>query len=109
MILLAPKNSYEEIKRACEILGLPDKATIREIKELYHHLCLQNHPDLHQGEITAYDDKMKEINLSYRIIMEYCSDYPIQFTAEAAENATNPENRWLKQFGNDPIRRPENK
>jgi hypothetical protein len=106
---MSPNISFEEIKHAREILGMPEKATIRGIKELYRRLCRQNHPDLHPGEITAYEEKMKAINLSYRIIMEYCNDYPIRFTEKATVDITNPEDLWLKQFGNDPIWGPGNK
>lgn len=84
--MLPTTISYEEIKHAREILCPPDKATIREIKDLYRRLCRQNHPGLHSNEIIVYEEKMKAINLSYRLIMGYCNDYPIRFAEEAAKN-----------------------
>ena len=47
-----------------EILNIAPGASVKEIKEAYRKLALQNHPDRHQASQDA-NKKMKEINEAY--------------------------------------------
>jgi len=68
--------NYEMIEYAKKILGLPNKASLNEIKETYHELAQKYHPDKQKDrDKNDYDSKMKELNKAYNILIEYCSNY----------------------------------
>lgn len=75
--------SKEEVKRAREILGLGESATISEIKKAYRDLSLRFHPDKCGEENTAEcEKKFKDINEANEVLIKYCLNYPISFDRE---------------------------
>ncbi len=96
------KFSVDEIQHACRILDLPDRANISLIKEYYRNLSQKWHPDICK-DASESETKMKEINWAYRLLMEYCTHYLIDFSREELEKNRGSADWWLKQFGNDPI------
>jgi len=73
--------NFKDIDRARKILGLGKTASMEDIKSSYRKLSLKYHPDRYNSspEKKEYEEKIKEINSSYKILMNYCSKYPISF------------------------------
>lgn len=96
-------GKYEEIKKALQILGLYESATVKEIKNKYRELLKEWHPDLCMENEATRKEKTIEILNAYRIIMNYCELYRFSFSKEEVEKYMSPEELWAKQFGKDPI------
>ncbi len=81
---------------------MPDIASVEEIKDKHRKLILEYHPDRHQesNDREAYEEKVKEINNSYKIIMNYCSRYPVSFKKEKVKDAEESEymEDYLRRF-----------
>lgn len=89
---------YEELRQALEVLSLPEKATLREIKSRHRDLVKRFHPDAGGDE----PERIRQINAAYRLLSDYCRDYRFSFTrAEFLEQ--RPEERLRQQFAQDPI------
>jgi hypothetical protein len=86
-----------EIDRARRILGLGERASLGEIKSAYRRMCKKYHPD------TLSDDDpnsktIKEINAAYRLLLDYCEQYPLSFRPEKVDSF-DPERWWYQRFG----------
>ncbi len=92
--------SYEELKAAREILGLPEEATMTFIKERYRVLCRQYHPDVNQQD-NASVIKMQEINNAYQLILDYCANYRYSFQQDQMRDEAAE--WWQQRFGDDPM------
>jgi DnaJ-class molecular chaperone len=93
-----------DIVAARDILGLPERATMEEIKFRYRSLMHQWHPDKNPG--SGREDlqaKAAAINSAYRVIMTYCGQYRYSFTEEAIREHLSAEEWWQERFGEDPI------
>ncbi|HAX18350.1 MAG TPA: hypothetical protein DCY00_07140 [Actinobacteria bacterium] len=73
--------SFKDINNARKVLGLSDVSDIEYIKSRHRKLILELHPDKHQNssDRNLYEERVKEINLAYKTIMDYCMKYPISF------------------------------
>ncbi len=91
--------TYEELTRSLQILGLPERVTLGEIKRRYRLLVKENHPDTGKG---ADPDSFRKVHAAYRILMEYADAYKIDCSEEEFYEQ-NPEERLRKQFQDDPI------
>jgi len=67
--------SFDDIKKALEILHLPNLITKDEIKKQYRYLSKKNHPDL-GGDAHIQD----EINRAYEVLMEYIEHFRYSFS-----------------------------
>jgi hypothetical protein len=76
--------TFKDIDNARKVLDLLETASIEQIKGNYRELIVKYHPDKHQSSKNRaeYEEKIKEINNSYRIIMNYCTNYPISFSRD---------------------------
>jgi len=72
---------FKDIDRARKLLGLGETTSMQEIKEKYRKLSLKCHPDKHNNspQKKMYEEKIKDINNSYEILISYCIKYPISF------------------------------
>jgi DnaJ-class molecular chaperone len=91
--------TYEELKQSREILGLPERATLGEIKDRYRTLAKDTHPD---AQTDAAPESFRRIHQAYRIVLEYANAYRISFS-ENEFYEQNPEERLRKQFQDDPV------
>jgi len=75
------------------VLGLPDVVSMEDIKDKHRKLILEYHLDRHQSskDMAMYEEKIKEINNSYKIIMNYCNRYPISFKKEKVKDVEEGE------------------
>jgi len=89
--------SFEDIDKARKILELGSTASMQEIKEKYRELSLKYHPDRHSNSLekNKYEEKIKEINNSYEILINYCIKYPISFKAGKVKEVE--EGEYIKQ------------
>ena len=90
------RDKWQRLEEARRVLGLPEKATILEIKAQYRRLSLETHPD-HQGDAV----RQQRLNQAYRLLMDYCERYRITLTPN--EDGADPEDWWFLHFGQDPI------
>ncbi len=97
----------EEIYKAAKILKIPERATMREIREQYRKLARKWHPDNCKDEREVCENKIKEIVRAYRLVMDYCRNYQYSFKKDEIIQSLPSKNRyreeWIKQFGNDPL------
>ncbi|MDD4013497.1 MAG: DnaJ domain-containing protein [Candidatus Omnitrophica bacterium] len=102
---------FKIIDGARRTLGLGDDATLREIKEAYHDLALRYHPDkCSEDKKPGCEEKFKEINLAYEVLMAYCAGYRFSFREDEAREAGMDEklSERMKTFYED-WWRPEKK
>jgi len=97
--------NFKDIDRARKILDLGATTSIKEIKDNYRKLSLKYHPDKHNSssEKRKYEEKIKEINNSYELLMNYCMRYPISFDAKEAMKIEEGEyiRQHFKRFYDD--------
>ncbi len=91
---------FKEIDEARKLLGLPESATLEEIKKAYRRLAVETHPDTcsekdHQG----CEDMFKKITRAKEILLDYCAGYKYPFTKADAEKV-----RLNKDFEYDHMR-----
>ncbi len=89
---------YEELREALEVLSLPHRATLKEIKDRHRELVRRFHPDAGGAE----GEQIRKINEAYRLVSDYCRDYRYSFSREEFLEQS-PEERLREQFGTDPI------
>jgi len=91
--------TYDQLKEALELFGLPERATLAEVRNHYRRLVKEHHPDLPGG---LDDDRIRRITAAYRILRDYCDSYAFSFTCNEFLNQ-NPEERLRRQFADDPL------
>lgn len=69
-------NDFDLINEAKELLGLADEATPDEIKNAYHALAHQYHPDKYQDNFEK-EEQMKKISRAYAVLVNYCQSHDI--------------------------------
>ena len=97
-------KKYQKISEARKVLGIPEQATLSEIKAKYRKLIKKWHPDINQENKDQCDEMTKKIVNSYAIILGYCKQYKISFSQDEVKKYLSDEEWWSDRFGNDPIR-----
>jgi len=95
--------NYKEIEKAVKILGLPEKATFPEIKNIYKELITKWHPDKCKKDPKKCLKKSRQIIKSYKILQDYCQNYKYSFTPENLQKQKSYDELWAEQFGEDPL------
>ena len=91
--------TFDELRQARELFGLPEHATRAEVTDRYRRLVKESHPDLHGGRD---DDRIRRITAAYRVLRDYCDTYTFSFSYDEFLDQ-NPEERLRMQFANDPL------
>lgn len=86
--------TYADLQEALRVLGIGERATLKEIKARHRELVKRHHPDV---GATTEPDAIRKINAAYRIVMDYVSEYRFSF-AESEFYEQNPEERLRHQF-----------
>ena len=94
---------FQEICAARDILELPERATIQEIKANYKKLLNRWHPDKCSDDIARCNEMTGKITAAYKIIIDYCSRYSFSFSEEEVANYLSEDELWMEQFGNEPL------
>ena len=97
-------KTYQKISEARRVLGIPEQATLTEIKTKYRKLIKKWHPDINRENKDKCDKMTKKIIHSYAIIFGYCKEYKISFSQEEVQKYLTEEEWWHDRFGDDPIR-----
>lgn len=91
--------TYFDLQEALRVLGLGERATLKEIKTRHRELVKRHHPD---AGVTDDPDTIRQVNAAYKIITDYVSGYRFSF-AENEFYEQNPEARIWIQFADDPL------
>lgn len=91
--------TYTELKSALLVLGLGERATLRDIKARHRELVKCHHPDAGN---SADGKIIRKVNAAYRILQDYITGYRFSFTDEEFYEQ-NPEERIRQQFMDDPL------
>jgi len=80
--------TFQDIDDARKVLDLQKTASLEDVKNNYRRLLLMYHPDRHNNhpDQKIYEEKAKELNNAYKIIMNYCMKYPISFDINEARD-----------------------
>jgi DnaJ-class molecular chaperone len=95
----AIEMDYAELKKAVEIFGLGERASLKDIKTRHRELAKRYHPD---GGNAAAPEEMQKVNAAYRVLLDYLAGYRFSF-AEEEFYEQQPEERLRQQFGEDPL------
>lgn len=98
-----PESLYEKIKLARELLDIPERANIEMVKQKYKEALKKWHPDKCEEDKELCKKKTEEIIKAYKILLEYCNNYTIDFSEEEIKKYIPPEEFWKKKFGDDPL------
>jgi len=73
-------NSFSDIYKAKQLLGLGDSATLEQIRKAYYKLAKKHHPDkCSNRDKVKCEKRFKEINQAYEIVMAYCRAFEFPF------------------------------
>ncbi len=97
-------KTYQKISEARKVLGIPEQATMSEIKAKYRKLLKEWHPDFNLENKDQCEEMTRKIVNSYAIILGYCKQYKISFSQEEVQKYLSAEDWWFDRFGADPIR-----
>ena len=91
--------TYYDLQEALRVLGLGERATLKEIKTRHRELVKRYHPDT-----GAMDDPdtIRQVNAAYKILRDYVSGYRFSF-AENEFYEQNSDARIWMQFADDPL------
>lgn len=98
-------DEWKKIVAAKNLLGLPDQATLAEIKKAYRRLSKEHHPDIARhrpdGEIEP-GLEMHRLTEAYQILVEYGKKYKIPLVP-GEDQPLEGEDWWMERFGDDPL------
>lgn len=87
------QGNFEVVDEARKTLGLPEKASIEEIKACYRRLSMACHPDRNPDDPSA-EERFRNVVQAYEVLEAYCENNPwlaegrfYSFTREDVENA----------------------
>jgi DnaJ-class molecular chaperone len=86
--------TFEELQSALRELDLPDQVSWGRIRERYHELVRQYHPD---AGAACDNERIRRINAAYEILAAYVADYRFRFTREEYLEQY-PEEKLRQQF-----------
>ena len=94
---------YKDIIEAKELLELPDRASMEEIKSNYRRLIGRYHPDRCRDNDEECSETAKRIIAAYNNITLYCNQYKYSFAEEELKKHLSDEEWWFERFGVDPL------
>lgn len=93
------ESLFQRLERARLALGLPDRASISQIRGRYRELSKHWHPDHCREDPELCKQRQAEINAAYDTLMDYCNNYQYSFREEDIEQYPSGEDFWWKHFG----------
>jgi len=91
--------TYADLLEARIVLGMGERATLKEIKTRHRELVKRHHPDAGN---TNDPETIRKVNAAYRVLIDYVTAYRFSF-AEDEFYEQNPEERLMRQFMDDPL------
>jgi DnaJ-class molecular chaperone len=71
-------NKYQQITEARNLLELPERASMEEIKSNYRNLIRQWHPDTSKETREKCTEVTAGIIAAYNTIIDYCNQYSLK-------------------------------
>ncbi|MCL1980478.1 MAG: J domain-containing protein [Proteobacteria bacterium] len=100
-------RKWQAIEQAREVLQLPERASLAEIKRSYRRLSKQYHPDAIASRPEGSGELMYRITAAYELLIQYCNEYQVPLKRDEADDADldiyDPEDWWQARFGPDPL------
>jgi DnaJ-class molecular chaperone len=94
---------YNDLIEARELLDLPERATMEEIKSRYKKLITQWHPDKCKESEENCNEMSRKIIAAYKIIIAYCDQYRYSFSDDEIMRYLKGDEWWNERFGHDPL------
>ncbi len=94
-------TNFKDIAEARKLLRLGEKATLNEIKSAYKRLAHLHHPDKHGNASAENHLAMNKLNQAYKLLMDYCADYTIDFSEKDTGQAYSYEDEaseWREKW-----------
>ncbi len=91
--------TYSDLQEALRVLGLGERASMKDIKARHRELVKRHHPDANN---SGDAEIIRKVNASYRVLQDYITDYRFSFSKEEFYHQ-NPEERIRQQFMDDPL------
>jgi len=85
------------------VLGLPEQATMEEIRSAYRTLIRKWHPDSCTENREECKEMTTKIIRAYRTINDYCKNYRFSFSKGEVRNYLSAEEWWFERFGHTPL------
>lgn len=97
------KIRMDDVDRARQVLELPERASMQEIKDSYKRLISLWHPDTCTMDKEKCQEMTRRIIEAYSVIRHYCSQYEYSFSRQEVERYISREDWWKQRFGDDPL------
>jgi DnaJ-class molecular chaperone len=91
--------TYADFLEARIVLGLGERATLKEIKTRHRELVKRHHPDTGN---TDDPETIRKVNAAYRVLIDYVTAYHFSFTEDEFYEQ-NPDESLMRQFMDDPL------
>jgi len=93
-------SAFEKLVKAKTLLGLNERATLKEVKLKYKHLIRQWHPDKHPDDPQHATRISAQINEAYTTVLRYIQEYEFPFDEEHLKQKTFTHDEWWEhRFG----------
>ena len=94
-------SKWQQVAAARTLLGLAERASLKEIKQTYRRLSKEHHPDT-AGQKDARL-AMHEITAAYQLLVRHCENYPVPLAREKSDEPLEGQEWWMDRFGQDPL------
>jgi len=91
--------TYGDLLEALRMMGLRERATLREIKTRHRELVKRYHPDSGNAED---EETIRKVNAAYRVLLDYVTEYRFSFDEDEFYEQ-NPEEHLRRQFMDVPL------
>jgi DnaJ-class molecular chaperone len=91
--------TYADLLEARIVLGLGERAALKEIKTRHRELVKRHHPDTGNSDDP---ETIRKVNAAYRVLIDYVTAYHFTFTEDEFYEQ-NPDERLMRQFMDDPL------
>ncbi len=100
------KKEWQKIRKAANLLGLENQASLAEIKKAYRRHAKKCHPDTAESrpgkDTDSTTSTMTEITEAYQLLIDYCGSFRFPLIP-GADESFDAEDWWLDRFGQDPL------
>lgn len=94
-----------ELRKAAELLGIGEKASLNEIRQKCHEEIRKWHPDVSNQDPAKSHEMTVRLNKAYDLLVDYCMNHVFSFRIEdlSQDIEQSYEEYWMKRFRDDPI------